>query len=73
MKAGSSRDRHRLWGKLYEGKDVEIEWHVPSTEEVAFALQLVEEVTAPALEKLQSLVEAPRPEWDSVWRNDLCR
>ncbi|KAF8887975.1 hypothetical protein CPB84DRAFT_1684385 [Gymnopilus junonius] len=60
------------WGKLYEAQDVVIEWHVPSEEEIAFALEIINRVAEPALKLVESLIETSN-KWDNVGRNDFCR
>ncbi|KAG1757297.1 hypothetical protein EDB19DRAFT_1924203 [Suillus lakei] len=60
------------WGRLYEAKDVKVEWHVPSTEEVQFILDILDRVAAPALDKIETLARSTE-HWDEVVRNDFCR
>ncbi|KAF9452549.1 hypothetical protein P691DRAFT_696832 [Macrolepiota fuliginosa MF-IS2] len=64
---------HNLyWGKLYEPKDVVIDWHVPSDAEIACVLEIIDKITTPALDKVEELLQTT-PTWDSVARNDFCR
>ncbi|KAI5481022.1 proteasome activator subunit 4 [Pseudohyphozyma bogoriensis] len=68
------RGHHLKWGKLYEAKDVKVDWHVPNEEELAFALELLNEIVVPALDTLEQLLRettgtAPTP----AWTNDFCR
>ncbi|KAJ3576133.1 hypothetical protein NP233_g629 [Leucocoprinus birnbaumii] len=67
------RANHNLsWGKLYDAKDVTIDWHVPSDAEVAFVLEMIDRITTPALNKVEELLQSTSS-WDSVARNDFCR
>jgi proteasome activator subunit 4 len=47
-------------------------WHVPNKEEIAFALELFDEIVGPTLTRLEQLLEGDVTK-DSVWRNDFCR
>ncbi|KAF8587289.1 ARM repeat-containing protein [Ramaria rubella] len=67
------QDNFVHWGKLYEAKDVKVEWHVPSNEEIAFALEFLEDIVKPVMDKLDALLAQPKAMWNSVWRNDFCR
>ncbi|KAF7306621.1 hypothetical protein MIND_00453500 [Mycena indigotica] len=60
------------WGKFYEGKDVVIEWHVPSAAEISFVLEIIDRIGTPALNKVEELI-ATMGTWDSAARNDFCR
>ncbi|OCH96671.1 ARM repeat-containing protein [Obba rivulosa] len=60
------------WGKFYEAKDVELEWHVPSQGEIDFVLEVLDRIAAPALDKVEALLETAG-KWDNVARNDFCR
>ncbi|KIK95621.1 hypothetical protein PAXRUDRAFT_826811 [Paxillus rubicundulus Ve08.2h10] len=60
------------WGLLYEAKDVKIEWHVPTAEEIDFVLEILDRVASPALDRIEDLVKSPES-WDNVSRNDFCR
>ncbi|KAF9568547.1 hypothetical protein CPC08DRAFT_654918 [Agrocybe pediades] len=60
------------WGRLYEPQDVVVEWHVPSDEEIAFVMEVIDQIGGPALKVVQSLIETT-DKWDSVARNDFCR
>ncbi|KAI0343973.1 ARM repeat-containing protein [Trametopsis cervina] len=64
---------HQLhWGRFYEAEDVKIEWHVPSSEEIDFVLEILDKIAAPALDKIEELLDSAG-RWDSVSRNDFCR
>ncbi|KAF9474298.1 hypothetical protein BDN70DRAFT_884955 [Pholiota conissans] len=60
------------WGRLYEPQDIVIEWHVPSNEEIAFVLEIIEQIGQPALKVVDSLISNCET-WDNVARNDFCR
>ncbi|SCV72468.1 BQ2448_4005 [Microbotryum intermedium] len=67
---------HQRWGRLYEVKDVEMEWHVPSDEEISFALELLREIVEPAMDALEALQRESTQEGfnrSTVWTNDFCR
>lgn len=66
------KSSHKHWGKVYLAKDVKITWHVPSDEEIAFALEILDRVIAPRLDRLEALQE-PNIQRDKVWSNDFCR
>ncbi|KAH7927359.1 hypothetical protein BV22DRAFT_1031842 [Leucogyrophana mollusca] len=67
-----SKSHNLQWGRLYEAKDVTVEWHVASSEEVQFVLDILERVASPALDKVEALLKDPGS-WDNVARNDFCR
>ncbi|KAI0728586.1 ARM repeat-containing protein [Fomitopsis betulina] len=62
----------KYWGSLYEPQDAEIEWHVPSKEEIEFALEILDKIASPALSKIEVLAKTA-DHWDEVARNDFCR
>ncbi|KZP00936.1 ARM repeat-containing protein [Calocera viscosa TUFC12733] len=67
------QNRHnKYWGKMYLAEEVKIAWHVPSVEETAFVIDVLERLIKPFMEKLDALLaeDATR---DSVWRNDFVR
>ncbi len=45
---------------------------VPSSEEIAFAIEILDTVLSPAMDKVDALIESA-PRWDSIERNDFCR
>ncbi|KAL5535214.1 BLM3_1 [Sanghuangporus sanghuang] len=67
------RNHYRYWGKLYSPEEVQMSWHVPSAEEIDFALGLFRELVEPTLGMLEKLLDTPPESRDSVWRNDFCR
>ncbi|TFY56124.1 hypothetical protein EVJ58_g7830 [Rhodofomes roseus] len=62
----------KYWGTLYDPQDAEIEWHVPSSDEIGFALEILDKVASPALDKVEALAKIA-DSWDEVGRNDFCR
>ncbi|CAE6462385.1 unnamed protein product [Rhizoctonia solani] len=64
---------NRKWGTVMEAKDVTLEWHVPSTEEIGFAIEILDQVVGPSIEVFNGAIDAPDSQRDGVWRNDLCR
>lgn len=70
---GFAQSHNRSWGRLYRAEDVEIKWHVPSNEEISFALEILDQVIGPLLSNLETLFEIPVASRDNAWRNDVCR
>lgn len=64
---------NRKWGITMEAKDVVLEWHVPSTAEIDFVIQILDQVIQPSVEVFNSAIDAPDSKRDGVWRNDMCR
>lgn len=44
---------------------------MPTDAEIAFALQLLQEVTAPAMLTVERLIDVPASDRDKIWRNDF--
>lgn len=65
------RNSHRMWGKFYEGHEVEVGWHVPSQVEISFALEMLDSVTNPALLAVERLIKVLASDRDKIWRNDF--
>jgi proteasome activator subunit 4 len=65
------RNSHRMWGKFYEGHEVQVRWHVPSQVEISFALEMLDSVTNPALLAVERLIKVPASDRDKIWRNDF--
>ncbi|CCA68831.1 hypothetical protein PIIN_02692 [Serendipita indica DSM 11827] len=63
---------HKYWGKMYPMGDATISWHVPNQDEIAFALEIFEDVVSPTLGRLEALLEGNATR-DAAWRNDFCR
>ncbi|CDS82081.1 related to BLM10-proteasome activator subunit [Sporisorium scitamineum] len=63
---------HLFWGKMYEEKAVKINWHVPSEAEISMALELLDRIVVPALDKVEAL-QAEDLTRDKAWSNDFCR
>lgn len=66
------KNHNTQWGRLYEPQDVVVEWHVPSSEEIAFVLEVIEQIAKPSLAVVESLLSSTS-KWDNVARNDFCR
>ncbi|KAK7468647.1 Proteasome activator BLM10 [Stygiomarasmius scandens] len=66
------KDHNLHWGKFYKADEVNIEWHVPSNEEIAFVLEILDRVADPLLSKVETLLESTHS-WDNAARNDFCR
>ncbi|KAG6866845.1 hypothetical protein C0991_008781 [Blastosporella zonata] len=67
-----NKDHNIHWGRLYTPEDVVIEWHVPTGDEIAFVLEILDNVFLPAMDKVETLLESTS-RWDNVDRNDFCR
>ncbi|KAF8922284.1 armadillo-type protein [Mucidula mucida] len=66
------QDHNLHWGRLYTAQDVTVEWHVPSDSEIAFVLEILDELHTPLLNKVEELVTRTES-WNSSDRNDFCR
>ncbi|KAJ7225820.1 hypothetical protein GGX14DRAFT_422501 [Mycena pura] len=66
------RNHYLHWGKVYKAEEVRISWHIPSAEEVDFAIRIFKEVVEPALDVLSHLLESGVTR-NAVWSNDFCR
>ncbi|KAM0792923.1 hypothetical protein ACM66B_002682 [Microbotryomycetes sp. NB124-2] len=65
---------HERWGKLYEVKDVQIDWHIPSEAEIDWAVQLLKDVVVPAIDKVEGLLSNEgMQDRSEVWTNEFCR
>ncbi|KAG6817600.1 hypothetical protein H0H87_006228 [Tephrocybe sp. NHM501043] len=67
-----NKDHNVHWGRLYNPEDIVIEWHVPTDDEIAFVLEILDNVFQPALDKVETLLQTTA-KWDNVDRNDFCR
>lgn len=70
------RRSHESWGRLYEVKDVKIEWHVSTPAEIDYVLELLRELVVPALERLETLLADAKQTGDLLsfeWISDFCR
>lgn len=45
---------------------------MPNHDEIEFVLEILDKVAAPALDKVEALLETAG-KWDNVARNDFCR
>lgn len=58
------------WGKLFESDEVELDWHVPSSDEFDMAVELFKEVLEPELNRMEALITSTK---GKDWSNDFCR
>ena len=51
---------------------LQVVWHVPNADEIAFAFEIFDELVVPTFDKLEALLgdDVAR---DATWRNDFCR
>ncbi|SNX83239.1 related to BLM10 - proteasome activator subunit [Melanopsichium pennsylvanicum] len=63
---------HLFWGKMYEEKAININWHTPNEAEIGMTLELIERVVVPAVDKVEAL-QAEGLTRDKAWSNDFCR
>src|SRR5258706_1911625 len=66
----NDRRLYREWGKFYDAKEVKIDWHCTTNEEVAFVLELLEKITGSSLSVLEKLLDILPANRDKIWRND---
>ncbi|KAJ7630604.1 hypothetical protein FB45DRAFT_746590 [Roridomyces roridus] len=66
------KDHNAQWGRFYEAKDVVVEWHVPSADELEFVMDILDRIGKPALDKVEELL-SKTSDWDAADRNDFCR
>ncbi|KDQ54780.1 hypothetical protein JAAARDRAFT_134622 [Jaapia argillacea MUCL 33604] len=67
-----NRDHNTQWGRLYEACDLTEHLSVPTEPEIAFILDILGTVGAPALKNIEELLESSG-KWDNVSRNRFCR
>lgn len=67
------KNAHMHWGKLYEAKDVKLTWHLPSNEEIDFAMEVVDMIANPVLQELDEMQKIESDRRDKIWSNDFCR
>ncbi|GJJ09449.1 hypothetical protein Clacol_003672 [Clathrus columnatus] len=65
------KSHHLHWGKLYGLGETKITWHIPSNDEIEFALDIFHSIVRPSLDILNKLLleDYQNP---SVWQNDFC-
>jgi proteasome activator subunit 4 len=66
------KSSHKYWGKVYLAKEVNINWHMPTDAEIAFALEILDKIVAPRLGQIEAL-QAEGTQRDKIWSNDFCR
>ena len=61
LNSNSSEDDlpHTLWGKCTHLKDLKMEWHAPSPDEIQFSIELIERYTPIVLNKIQDALDHP--------------
>ncbi|BGP22448.1 Proteasome activator BLM10 [Rhodotorula toruloides] len=67
---------HETWGRLYKVKDVKVEWHVSTPEEIDFAVELLRDIVVPIMDKLDALLAEAKEDHKLLslqWVNDFCR
>jgi len=66
----NDRRLYRQWGKFYDAKEVKIDWHCTTEEEISFVLELLENITGSSLSVLERLLDVLPANRDKIWRND---
>ncbi|GAA6033408.1 hypothetical protein JCM8097_006736 [Rhodosporidiobolus ruineniae] len=67
---------HETWGRTYEVKDVKVEWHVATAEEIDVVLELLRDIVSPTLDRLDQLLVEVQQDGKvktTEWVNDFCR
>ncbi|KAK4048054.1 Proteasome activator BLM10 [Microbotryomycetes sp. JL221] len=65
---------HEQWGQLFEVKDVNINWHVPSEAEIDWVIEMLKDIVDPAVDVVERLLsEDGIQDKSEVWTNDFCR
>ena len=59
------------WGKLYRSAEVEINWRVPTSDDIDMAFEILG-IAEDAASRLEQLSQQPS-HGDKVWTNDFCR
>lgn len=52
--------------------DLQVVWHVPNADEIAFAFEIFDDLVIPTFDKLEALLGGELAR-DATWRNDFCR
>lgn len=65
-------NQHLYWGAFTDPADPKIEWHVPSEDEKAFALELLDTFYTPAEQRLRDLMASDLPN-SKESTNEFCR
>jgi proteasome activator subunit 4 len=66
----NDRRLYHQWGKFYDAKEVKIDWHCTTEEEISFVLELLENITGSSLFVLEKLLDILPANRDKIWRND---
>ncbi|CDS14218.1 hypothetical protein LRAMOSA06388 [Lichtheimia ramosa] len=68
---------HLLWGKPGDPKDLQIDWHVPTKEEIDFGMELLETFVVPSMNQVRELISDYGSSESSMatheWTNLFCR
>ncbi|GAA5836406.1 hypothetical protein JCM11251_007072, partial [Rhodosporidiobolus azoricus] len=67
---------HETWGRTYEVKDVKVEWHVATQEEIDYVIELLRDLVNPCLDRLDQLLLESQQDGkvkSMEWVNDFCR
>lgn len=68
---------HLLWGKPGDPKDLQIDWHVPTKEEIDFGMELLETFVVPSMNQVRELISNYGSSESSMatheWTNLFCR
>ncbi|KAI9321667.1 hypothetical protein BX666DRAFT_1850314 [Dichotomocladium elegans] len=54
---GYMQNSNLVWGKPGDPKNLEIDWHVPSTEEIEFAMELLETFLVPSMQNIREMIK----------------
>ncbi|KAJ6604293.1 hypothetical protein DFH09DRAFT_1300536 [Mycena vulgaris] len=60
------KDHNAQWGRFYEAKDVVVEWHVPSVDEISFVMDILDRIEKPAIGQ-----EQPKDVVEPLVREDV--
>lgn len=63
---------HQHWGQLCTATEVKVDWHMPTDAEVQFALEILQKVVEPAVERLEAFATSTQVV-TKEWRNDFNR
>jgi len=66
----NDRRLYREWGRFYDAKEVKVDWHCTTDEEIAFVIELLEKITGSSLSVLEKLLDVLPANRDKIWRND---
>lgn len=62
---------HLTWGQTVEAKNATVAWHVPSEAEIDLTIKILQEISVPAVERLEALVTGNYGDLnDSTWTKE---